>query len=405
MTIAVWFFSLMVAMWWITDWFALQDLNEAGFNRKEYYYYGFAAVAVAHLTLGVQAWFAAPLALLSDWTGRLLILFCLLMCCFAPMSIVPIQSLVYGCATLFVIGLLWLFWYSNFRVLENVLAMTAGVVYAWLGILLVHHGLQGGFGGDIGGVNRNTTGTAGLAALTCAMFSPYRLVRWTALVLALFFAVVVSSRGSIVAMTSFVAVYFVLYFGITRGLIVAASGAVSAVVAIMLSPKLQELVIEKIFHVHDQARGIGSGFTGRWDMWALGLDAFTRRPVFGWGFRAASLSGSNDIGGVHSGWIKVFVEAGIVGGAVLVAAIAVEMTRRLLLLWKLRKATQAEMPRVDLTRTYRVNAVVAATFCMLCTMWVYDQYYINLGSPVSLVFFMMMTAPTMIDWQGTTSRG
>src|SRR5262249_7164696 len=144
----------------------------------------------------------------------------------------------------------------------------------------------------------------------------------------------------------------------------------------------------------------GSGFTGRWDMWAQGLDAFARKPVFGWGFRSASLSFSNDIGGVHSGWIKVFVEAGIIGGTVLVAAIIVEMSRRFYLIWKLRKAKQSDYPGIDITTTYHVNAVVAATFCMLCTMWVYDQYYINLGSPVSLVFFMVMTAPAMVTWQG-----
>jgi hypothetical protein len=38
------------------------------------------------------------------------------------------------------------------------------------------------------------------------------------------------------------------------------------------------------------------------------------------------------------------------------------------------------------------------------TLWIYDQYYINLGSPISIVFFLMILAPTFITTQGIGIR-
>ena len=404
LTLSVWFFTLVVGYWWISDWFALRDLMESGYNSKQYYIYGFAIAIAGHLTLGVQAWASAPFEILSDWTGRLITLYCFLMLCLAPFSIVPKVSAVYSAATLVVVVLMWLFWSSNFRVLEKVLVITGDMLFVWLLALLRHNGLSGGFGGAIGGVNRNATATAALAAMVCALFSHRRGIRWIAFAGALFFAVIVSSRGSIVAMAAFVAVYYTLYSGTLRAAIAVTLGMIGCGVLFALSDQLHELVFEHIFHVHDVARGAGSGFTGRYDMWMQALEGFRKSPIIGYGFRSASMGDSDDIGGVHSGWIKVFVEGGVVGGSLIALTVAVETIRRLRVALRLRNMKPGEMPGIDLATSLHLNIVACATLCMISVLWVYEQLYINLGSAVSLVFFMVLLAPTYITTRGVTLR-
>lgn len=404
LTFTVWMFSLLFGFWWVSDWFALQAMAEAGVNRKEYFYYGFAIAVVGHLTLGLGAWFTAPFRVLSDWTGRFISAFCLVMLCLAPLSIVPLQSTLYAGATMLVVVLMSLFWMSDYRVLERVLAITGFVIFSWLLVLLLRHGLTFGFGGWIGGVNRNITGTAALAGMACAMLFPDKRIRWLAIAWTIFSIVIVSSRGSIVALCAFAAVYFVLYRGATKAAIAAVLLILVVAVAFLVSPSINHVVIEKILHLHDRDRGLGSGFTGRLDMWSHAIDAFWKRPIFGWGFRSASLSGSSEIGGVHSGWIKIFVEGGIVGGLLIAGAIAAEVLRRLRAVIALRSTRPTDFQGIDIARSLHLNIVACATFIMLSTMWVYDQYYINLGSPVSLVFFLYLMAPTFVTDQGVGLR-
>jgi O-antigen ligase len=403
LTITAWFLSLLLVLWFITDWHAMVELYESGYDRKAFYYYGFAIALLGHLTLGIGPWFSCPFVVLSDWPGRLITAFCALMLFLAPTSVVPKQSAIYAVATGVVVLLMWLFWYSNYRALQRVLVFTAFVLYGWLLVLLLHHGLTWGFGGIVGGVNRNVTGTAALAAMVCGMFSPKNSIRWASLFGAVFFIVIVSSRGSIVALAAFVVVYYSLQKGTVKALALGGAICSLGVLTLLLSSSARFIVMERIFHVHDMDRGIGSGFTGRVGMWETAINAFWQRPLTGYGFRAASL-GMAGVGGVHSGWIKIFVESGVFGGIIMITLVAHVIWRRFFLAWNQRKLNPAQVPGLDLAETLHLNALTCASFCMLATMWVYDQYYINLGSPVSLLFFLMLAAPMYVTTQGVALR-
>lgn len=76
LTITAWFLSLLIALWWITDWHAMVELYESGYDRKAFYYYGFAIALLGHLTLGLGPWTSCPFVILSDWPGRLITAFC-----------------------------------------------------------------------------------------------------------------------------------------------------------------------------------------------------------------------------------------------------------------------------------------------------------------------------------------
>jgi O-antigen ligase len=404
LSLTVWLFSLLFGFWYITDWGTRQVLLAEGFDVKRYFFFGFGAVLLAHLTLGVPTWLAAPFQMVSTWVGGLLTAFCCWMLLLSPISIVGVTSLLYAGATWVVAVMLWLFWTSNYRVLQRSLLVACWVQFTWWMVLLLKHGLPGGFGGNIGDINRNTTGTAALAALICGLFSSNRYLRWAAFAAAAFFITIVTSRGSIIALSAFIIFYYSLQVGVFRAAAHFGIIAILIVLFVLAVPHLRETAIEKVFHVHDRARGIGSGFTGRTAMWKQGIESFWKSPVFGYGFRSTSESRGAGFGGVHSAYIKIFLEAGLIGGFLIIGAVALEAIRRFRVSLRLRTLSPKDLPGINIAESLRLNSIACGTMFLTLTMWVYDQYYINLGSPISVMLFLMLMAPTYVTNQGIMVR-
>jgi O-antigen ligase len=402
--LTVWLFTMLFRLWWVSDWWALQELFQSGFDVKGYFYYGFAVMIAGHLTLGPQAWISAPFAILSDWTGRFITIFLLMMLCLAPLSLNQWNSGKYAIATLVVLILMHLFWMSNYRVHQRVLTLTGIVLFGWLLVLMVKHGLTGGFAGQIGGINRNVTSTAALAAMVFTLFSPKPMIRLVAITCAGFLIVAVTSRGSILAMGVFVAVYYALHKGTVKAAIHAMLAFMLGGIVLVTIPFFQDLILNDIFRLNQHDRGVTSGFSGRFDMWKQALQSVWKKPVLGWGFRTTSQGGGGNFGGIHSAYIKIVLEGGFVGAFFLIAASVTELVRRLRLSMRLRLMRPSDMPGVDVAQSYHINSLACSTMCALMTLWIYDQYYINLGSPISIVYFLMILAPTFITSQGITLR-
>ena len=70
-----------------------------------------------------------------------------------------------------------MYWVSDYNVVRRVLVFTGILLFIWLLVLLLHHGLRLGFGSTIGGINRNTTSTVGLGALSCCALSTKKAIR------------------------------------------------------------------------------------------------------------------------------------------------------------------------------------------------------------------------------------
>ena len=405
LSLTVWMFSLLFGFWYITDWDTQQELLSEGFDVKKYFYFGFGAMLLTHFTLGIPAWLDAPFQMISTWAGGLITAFCCLMLVLSPLSVVGFTSLLYAGATWVAATLLWLFWTGNYRVLQRSLLVACWVQFGWWIILLAKHGQPFGFGNNIGDINRNITGTAALAAMICGLFSPNRYLRWAACAMCVFFCVIVTSRGSMVALAVFSFAYITLYRGVFRA---AAGGAVAGfliLLFILAVPTVRQQVSEKVFHIHDKSRGIGSGFTGRVEMWQQGIEWFWKKPVLGYGFRATSHGRGAGFGGVHSAYIKIFLEAGLIGAFLVIGAVLVEAYRRMRLALQLRSLRPQDLPDINIAESLRLNVITCATMCLVLTMWVYDQYYINLGSPISVMFFLLLMSPVYITKEGKTLRG
>jgi O-antigen ligase len=239
------------------------------------------------------------------------------------------------------------------------------LLFLWLFALLLHHGLPRGLGGGIGGINRNTTSALGLSGMICCALSAKRSVRLGGMAGCALFALMVTSRGTLVAMGVFLAVYYILHKGTTKAIWHALLAAFLMLAILLVSSYLQKLILEDVMRLHDKARGLGSGFTGRVESWLNGIEIFWRKPLTGHGFRAGI--------GAHSGYITLLVETGLFGTLLAVAALVAEAIE-----------------------SFRINTVACATMFTMLTLWVYEPLYLNLGTAISLTFFLVFGAPELV---------
>jgi O-antigen ligase len=144
----------------------------------------------------------------------------------------------------------------------------------------------------------------------------------------------------------------------------------------------------------DPNRGLGTGLTGRVESWQQGLERFWERPLLGHGFRA-QLSGEGL--GAHGGYVTLLIETGVFGTLLALAAITIEAVRRVNRARQLRNASRFPGSAVDVEESLRLNTVVCCTMVTMLTYWVYEPLYLNLGTVMSVIFFLMLAAPEFVD--------
>jgi O-antigen ligase len=390
LTLSVWLASLVINYWWRSQWNWAEDFYEQEVNIRSHYLVGLLVVLVAHLTLGIPAWFNAPFRALSTWPGRLFTLFCLLMLASSPFSASITTSGLYAAATWCVFLLCHLYWSSDYYVVRRAVVISGGVLFAWLFALLVHHGMPNGFGYGIGGINRNAIATLGMAGMIFCMLSANRTIRWGSIALCGLFALAVNSRGSILAWGIFLALYYMLHKGTWKAAAHAALALFAAVCILLASTVLKDIIFEDVMKLNDPARGLGTGMTGRVESWRQGLERFWERPLFGHGFRA-QLAGEGL--SAHGGYVTLLIEAGILGTLLAVGAIILEAIRRIHRARLLRSAPAAVWNGIDVEESLRLNAIACCTMVTMLTYWIYEPVYLNLGTVMSVAFFLMLAAP------------
>jgi O-antigen ligase len=401
-TVAVWFGSLVLNYWWRQHWDWSLQFAEEGVNLRDHYMVGFAVALAGHLTLGIQAWLAAPFRVMSTASGKLFTLFCLVMLVLSPLSASFRSSGAYAIATWLVFVLCHLYWSSDYTVVRRMLVFSGMLLIVWVFALLLHHGLPRGFGGGIGGINRNTTSSLGLAGMICCALSPKRSIRWGGMACCALLSVMVTSRGTIVAMGVFLAIYYALHKGTIRAIWHAVLAVFLMSAVLLASSFLQQFILEDVMKLHDKARGMGSGFTGRWETWVKGLDTFWKKPLAGHGFRA-QVGGAQGLFS-HGGYVTLLIETGIIGTLLAVSAVIVEAVRRMNRAMQLRTLPAGAWQGIDREESLRINTIVCATMCTMLTLWVYEPLYLNLGTAMSLVFFLMFGSPELVTIRPTSMR-
>lgn len=136
--------------------------------------------------------------------------------------------------------------------------------------------------------------------------------------------------------------------------------------------------ISTIIALDDPDRGTSSGFTGRDDRWQTAMDAITDSP-FGIGFKRAI----GDDGG-HSGYLKLIVEFGVPGGAMIL----------LMLAWCIAAAGILACSAAGKSR--QQHRFDCARFAGMCAMYFgafFQPQIFSLGDGFTVAFMLLLFKP------------
>lgn len=124
---------------------------------------------------------------------------------------------------------------------------------------------------------------------------------------------------------------------------------------------------------HDDARGLGSGMTGRTDYWASALSRVGNDALLGIGFRMTKIAYGATLS--HSGLIDLYLETGLIGFS-LIIMYSIKSG------WTLWTGREESVPK---------NIVYAArtTLPSLLIISTLEAHFINIGFPIGVLMILL----------------
>jgi exopolysaccharide production protein ExoQ len=162
------------------------------------------------------------------------------------------------------------------------------------------------------------------------------------------------------------------------GMIAIVIGAVAAVYFAATSTYLQSLL-----EVNSETRGLGSGVTGRTDLWAKGLMSLTSDPTlvaFGGGLRSSEYSVIGFL--TENSYITILLDSGALLGSALILFL---MLAPFSALRQSRASTAAP----------NVLVLLPSFFVFLLVQCFFVRYLVGLGNPTALYTLVLFTALSM----------
>ncbi len=191
--------------------------------------------------------------------------------------------------------------------------------------------------------------------------------------------VATQARGALLAATITITLYLVLVSlnrKNRRGfLALALSVPCFLAFALAYQSQIAEAVAALLF-LHDSARGVGTGFTGRVVGWHEAYQLFVENPILGVGFRAHDQY-MTYLTSAHNGYLSLLAETGILGAAAvggLIVVCAFRLFKRALC------GENSAMLGLSLLAGYLFIAI-------------FERFLINVGNPTSLLVWMFLFMP------------
>lgn len=222
-------------------------------------------------------------------------------------------------------------------------------------------------GRHLGPVHPNFFGSAMLVAFIFSQFSPGTLSS-VARIACLVLAASVSSRFAIIGCVIAFVVFELSSNPLNLKLVLLAVLAAACFV-------LFHDQIVSVFALDDPDRNLGSGFTGRDERWSSSLEAMADNP-FGLGFKRPPLEAWG-----HNGYLKTFVEFGVIGGGLIIAAV-VSIVLRALFEAIAGFRDDAALRRIESARAAGLVALTFATF--------FQPQLFSLGDMHGLSFMLLL---------------
>lgn len=163
----------------------------------------------------------------------------------------------------------------------------------------------------LGGIHPNILGGVSVACVALALFGSRRYLD-IATVISLAASLAVSSRYAMLCIGVTYLVYQLMNLRTVGRLrwTVLVLLVVAVFVDVLVNGANSQL--GAAFELDDAARGLGSGFTGRDERWALFWPQLAERPLLGFGFRNRASYEE-----VHNGYLAIVLENGLVGAVLL----------------------------------------------------------------------------------------
>jgi hypothetical protein len=388
-----WLFLLAVSFWWIREWRDTFAVRESGID-KNLQYAGVAIALAAHLTLGFSIISSEIIKFFATTKGRLLGGFCFFALATAPMSLDPLRSTLYALTTLAVFLVATLTWTVDYDRFRRMMFIAGAVLLTFLLLLVLHHGMGRT---SVGGIQRNRYSQTAFAGMLC-MFLATGRTRWIWFAVGVGLALLVNSRGTLLVLGAFSVVYLTLKYGMGRGVLVTMILAVAGLFFLaipQIGRRASDAMVNKVARLHEQGRGLGSGFSGRVESWRMGLSAFAHRPAIGQGFRTRVGGMTGDQYMAHSGYVNMLADVGLIGSALIIGALVYDFAKRLGVVRRIKRqfGSKAAPPFVE---SYELNLTICAFFVAEAILWLFEPLYFNLGASLSVLFIVMIMAPYIV---------
>ena len=199
------------------------------------------------------------------------------------------------------------------------------------------------------------------------------------------FVLAASARSSVVALAAAAAFAIVVELRLTSVLFSRRAGlavvAIAACVLLYVGPAHHYL--QEIFAVNSTYRGVGSGATGRTDLWMHGLSTLSSDPsrlALGGGLRSSE---SDSIGfSTESSYLTILLDSGIFFGSALIA------------LFVYAPVSALRLSR-SLTSGPNSFAFLPSFFVFLLVQCFFIRDLVGLGNPISLMTLFFITSLSM----------
>jgi len=294
------------------------------------------------------------------------------------------ESMAYYCMTLLAMVLALQF-NSNLTApqLESGLKLYALLTVLALGGFSLYDyksGMRLGLGKDI--FNPNAIGIVSMSVVLTATAFRSLLIRYGVMLSACVIIYLTQSRASAVAALAGLAVVFLLRMKAAgNGIRIAAlllllSGTVAA--GYYHEPLTK--AVEGFFEVHSRYRGLGTGATGRSQVWAETWNLFLSSPIIGVGFRAHE-SVIQLASSAHNGYLALLAEIGMFGFA-----------GALYLIWSGVGSLWRDARSQGLNRSHSILLGLCLGYLLIS---LFERYLFNIGNPTSLLFIIGIMRPAV----------
>jgi exopolysaccharide production protein ExoQ len=209
-----------------------------------------------------------------------------------------------------------------------------------------------------------------------------RVVMVSATLLTCVFVLAASARATVVGLIIAAVLAVIREFRPTKAAKLTVFGGLAVVIVVMVSVTGDSAIayLEGLMEINSHTRGVGSGGSGRTDLWNQGIATLFSDPsllLFGGGLRSSDIL---NIGfSTEDSYITILLDSGLFAGAALIAVLLYCPIKAI----SLSRSSDIERRQLVLVSSYFVFLLVESIF---------NRYLLAIGNPMSLFVLMSVVS-------------